>query len=70
MSIEMGVDIRREDCGHGVIDWSRVIAILRQAGYRGVLSVECGTPDQAARSLRHLGALLAGQPEVEHALAR
>lgn len=46
-------------CGDGVIDWAKVIAILRQGGYDGVLSVECGTPAQAARSLAHLNALLA-----------
>jgi sugar phosphate isomerase/epimerase len=41
-------------CGDGVIDWTRVCAILDEAGFDGVLSVECGTPDQAARSLAHL----------------
>ncbi len=46
-------------CGDGVIDWAKVIAILRQGGYNGVLSAECGTSDQAARSLAHLTALLA-----------
>jgi sugar phosphate isomerase/epimerase len=46
-------------CGDGVIDWAKVIAILRQGGYDGVLSVECGTPAQAACSLAHLNALLA-----------
>jgi sugar phosphate isomerase/epimerase len=45
-------------CGSGVIDWGRVIAILRQAGWSGVLSVECGTPQQAADSLEHLRALV------------
>jgi len=45
-------------CGDGVIDWGRVIGILRQGGFNGVLSVECGTPDQAVRSLKHLQALL------------
>jgi len=45
-------------CGDGVIDWAKVITILRAAGYDGVLSVECGTPEQAARSLAHLNALL------------
>lgn len=45
-------------CGDGVIDWKRVVAILRDAGYAGVLSVECGTPEQAARSLAHLKAVL------------
>jgi sugar phosphate isomerase/epimerase len=48
-------------CGDGVIDWSRVIGILKNAGFGGVLSVECGTPDQAVRSLRHLQALLGRQ---------
>jgi len=46
-------------CGDGVIDWRRVIGILRDGGYSGVLSVECGTPLQAERSLAHLHALLA-----------
>lgn len=45
-------------CGDGVIDWRRVIAILRAAKYSGVLSVECGTEQQAARSLAHLSGLL------------
>ena len=45
-------------CGDGVIDWSRVVGILRGAGYRGVLSVECGTPLQAERSLAHLTEVL------------
>ena len=45
-------------CGDGVIDWKRVIAILREANYHGVLSVECGTEEQAKRSLAHLNALL------------
>jgi sugar phosphate isomerase/epimerase len=48
-------------CGDGVIDWSRVIGILKNAGFGGVLSVECGTPDQAVRSLSHLQALLGRQ---------
>jgi sugar phosphate isomerase/epimerase len=46
-------------CGDGVIDWQRVIAILRGANFRGVLSVECGTEPQAIRSLAHLNRLLA-----------
>jgi len=45
-------------CGDGVIDWARVIGLLRQGGFSGVLSVECGTSQQAARSLEHLGALI------------
>ncbi len=49
-------------CGEGVIDWAKVISILREAGWSGVLSVECGTPKQAADSLAHLSAILAGRP--------
>jgi sugar phosphate isomerase/epimerase len=41
-------------CGEGVIDWEKVVAILKSVGYDGVLSVECGTIDQAVRSLEHL----------------
>jgi sugar phosphate isomerase/epimerase len=46
-------------CGDGVIDWKKVIQIIRKDCPRDiVLSVECGTPDQAARSLAHLGSIL------------
>ncbi|MBI3666819.1 MAG: sugar phosphate isomerase/epimerase [Acidobacteria bacterium] len=45
-------------CGDGVIDWARVVSILRSAGFNGVLSVECGTSEQAARSLAHLRQIL------------
>ena len=45
--------------GDGVIDWKRVIGILRKGGWSGVLSCECGTPEQASRSLAHLRAVLA-----------
>jgi sugar phosphate isomerase/epimerase len=53
-------------CGDGVIDWARVIALLREAGWSGVLSCECGTAEQARRSLAHLRALL-GETEATHA---
>jgi sugar phosphate isomerase/epimerase len=46
-------------CGDGVIDWAKVVALLREVNYQGFLSVECGTPEQAARSLAHLQAILA-----------
>lgn len=46
-------------CGDGVIDWRRIISILRGANFSGVLSVECGTEQQAARSLAHLNQVLA-----------
>jgi inosose dehydratase len=45
-------------CGDGVIDWQRIISILRGANFNGVLSVECGTEQQAARSLAHLNQVL------------
>lgn len=45
-------------CGDGVIDWPRVVRILRKAGFKGVLAVECGTEEQAARSIAHLRKVL------------
>jgi 3-oxoisoapionate decarboxylase len=54
-------------CGDGVIDWSRVVQILRDGGFNGVLSVECGTVEQACRSLAHLNTVLA--QEATHARA-
>lgn len=45
-------------CGDGVIDWARVIEILRQCPRDIVMSVECGSIDEADRSLRHLNSLL------------
>ena len=46
-------------CGDGVIDWERVIEIIRKDCPRDiVLSVECGTVDQAERSIKHLKPLL------------
>ena len=41
-------------CGDGVIDWEQVVAIVRSIPQDIVLSVECGTLDQAARSIEHL----------------
>lgn len=45
-------------CGDGVIDWARVIKLCRKAKRDIVLSVECGTVEQAARSIEHLRKLL------------
>jgi sugar phosphate isomerase/epimerase len=45
-------------CGDGAVDWPRVIAILRKYGYEGVLSVECGTVEQAKRSIAYLKSVL------------
>ena len=45
-------------CGDGVIDWERVIQICRKAPRPIVFSVECGTVEQAARSIEHLRRLV------------
>jgi sugar phosphate isomerase/epimerase len=45
-------------CGDGVIEWLRVIEICRHSKRDLVLSVECGTVEQAARSIRHLQSVL------------
>lgn len=45
-------------CGDGVIDWERVVALCKRAPRDIVLSVECGTVDQAARSIEHLRPLV------------
>jgi len=46
-------------CGEGVIDWKKVIQIIRKDCPRDiVLSVECGTVEQAERSIKHLEPLI------------
>jgi len=46
-------------CGDGVIDWARVIEIIKKKTPRDIVfSVECGTPDQAKRSLDYLKELV------------
>ena len=46
-------------CGDGVIDWARVIRIVRDKCPRPIVfSVECGTIEQAEKSIKHLNALL------------
>jgi sugar phosphate isomerase/epimerase len=45
-------------CGDGEIDWGRIVRRLKQAGFKGVLSVECGTEEEAKRSLAHLTKVL------------
>ncbi|MDR1960217.1 MAG: sugar phosphate isomerase/epimerase [Planctomycetaceae bacterium] len=45
-------------CGDGVIDWEAVAAILKPLPQDIVLSVECGTLDQAERSITHLRKVL------------
>lgn len=49
-------------CGDGAVDWPAVVGVLRGAGYQGVLSVECGTVEQAARSIRRLREVLVAAP--------
>lgn len=46
-------------CGDGVVDWKRVLSIIRKHGFQGVLSVECSSPEEAERSLTHLNSVLA-----------
>jgi sugar phosphate isomerase/epimerase len=45
-------------CGDGVIDWEGVIAICKKLNRNIVFSVECGTVEQAERSLAYLKALV------------
>lgn len=45
-------------CGDGVIDWEAVVAICKRAPRDIVLSVECGTVEQAGRSVEHLRGLV------------
>ena len=45
-------------CGDGVIDWARVVEICKTIDRDIVFSVECGTVEQAERSLKHLRPLV------------
>ncbi|MBA7629781.1 Inosose dehydratase [subsurface metagenome] len=45
-------------CGEGVIDWKKVIEVCKDAPRDIVLSVECGTVDQAERSIKYLKELV------------
>jgi sugar phosphate isomerase/epimerase len=45
-------------CGEGVIDWKKVIQVCRTVKRDIVLSVECGTIDQAERSIEYLKQLV------------
>jgi sugar phosphate isomerase/epimerase len=44
-------------CGDGVIDWSSVLELCLRSPRDMVLSVECGTVEQAERSIDHLQSL-------------
>jgi len=45
-------------CGDGVIDWKQVVEICKAAPRDIVMSVECGTVDQAGQSIKHLKELI------------
>lgn len=45
-------------CGEGVIDWAPVIEVCKSCPRDIVFSVECGTVDQAQRSIEYLRPLL------------
>jgi len=45
-------------CGDGVIDWKKVIEVCKDAPRDIVLSVECGTVEQAERSISHIKELV------------
>lgn len=45
-------------CGDGVVDWKRVIDILRTCPNDIVMSVECGSVPDAIRSFEHLSRLV------------
>jgi len=45
-------------CGQGVIDWKKVVEVCRDAPRDIVLSVECGTIEQAETSIEHLKPLV------------
>jgi sugar phosphate isomerase/epimerase len=45
-------------CGEGVIDWKKVIEVCRAAPRDIVMSVECGTIEQAERSIKYLKKLV------------
>ena len=45
-------------CGEGVIDWAGVVNLCRHAPRDIVLSVECGTVDQANKSIEYLRGLV------------
>lgn len=45
-------------CGDGMIDWARVIEILKTIPRTIVMSVECGSVEQAEKSFKYLSKLL------------
>lgn len=45
-------------CGDGVVDWKRIIDIVKKCPNDIVFSVECGTVPDAIRSFEHLSKLI------------
>ncbi len=45
-------------CGDGVIDWAAVAAVCKTMPQDIVFSVECGTVEQAGRSIEHLRSVI------------
>ena len=46
-------------CGEGILDWDRIVKTVQDRCPRDIVfSVECGTPEQAAKSLEHLAGLV------------
>jgi sugar phosphate isomerase/epimerase len=45
-------------CGDGVVDWKNVIDVCKKLPQDIVFSVECGTVEQAERSIKHLNKLI------------
>ena len=41
-------------CGDGVVDWAKIVELCKAAPRDIVMSVECGTIDEAERSIKHL----------------
>jgi sugar phosphate isomerase/epimerase len=56
-------------CGEGVVDWDRVLSIVDPLDREITLSVECGTIDEADRSLTYLTALLKKRESVTVSMA-
>jgi sugar phosphate isomerase/epimerase len=51
-------------CGDGMVDFPRILEILAPLDRELFLSVECGTVEQAARSIAYLQPLLERSPEA------
>jgi len=51
-------------CGEGVVDWERVLHLLDPLDRELTLSVECGTIDEAERSLAFLNGLVGARTAV------